>query len=69
MDRIAVNERGVDDPVEEHAAPLPADRRDQEAQEWGVGHVLAIASRWMTAARRRLTSRVHQDGFVITLTS
>ena len=69
MDRISVDQRGVDDPVEEHAAPLPADGRDQEAQESGVGHVPTAASRRMTAPRRRSTSRVHQVGFVITFTS
>jgi len=62
VDRISVAERGVDDPVEKHAAPLPAHRRDQEAQERRVGHVPAAASRRMTAARIRLTNRVHQSG-------
>jgi len=53
---------GVDDPVEEHAAPLPADGGDQEAQERRVGHVPTAASRRMTAARRRPTNRVRHVG-------
>ena len=69
MDGIAVDEGGVDDPVEQHAAPLPADGRDQEAQDRGIGHVPTAASRRMTTARIRFTNRVHQVGFVITLTS
>jgi len=69
MDRIAVGESGVHDPFEEHATALPADRRDQEAQEMPVRHAVAAASRRMTAARMRLTNRVHRVGFVITWTS
>jgi len=69
VDRIAVGESGLHDPFEKHATALPADRRDQEAQEMPVRHAVAAASRRMTAARMRLTNRVHRVGFVITLTS
>ncbi len=69
MSRVAVGEGGVHDPFQEHATPLPADRRDQEAQEMRVGHAVAAARRRMTAERMRFTNRVHRVGFVITRTS
>ena len=69
MDRVAIDEGRVHHPIEEDAAPLPADRGHQETQERRVGHVPTAASRRMTAVRRRLTNRVHQVGFVITFTS
>ena len=69
VDRIAVGDGRVHDPLVEHAPALAADGGYQETQEPRVGHVVTAASRRMTACRTRLTSRVHRVGFLITLTS
>jgi hypothetical protein len=69
VNRVAVRDGRIHDPIEEHAAPLPADGRDQETQQPAVGHGVTAASRRMTAARARLMNRVQREGFAISLTS
>ncbi len=67
MDRIAVEQPGVHDPLREHAAALPADGGHEHREDPGVAH--APASRLITAARTRESQRVHRLGFVMTFTS
>src|SRR5207253_8757994 len=69
VDLEAVGQRRVDDPLEEDAATLPADGRDQDGEEPRVAHAVTAARRPMTARRTRATKRVHRVGFAITLTS
>src|SRR3989449_6490762 len=69
VDLEPVGERGLHDPLEEDAAALPADGRDQDGEEPRVTHAVTAARRPMTTRRTRATKRVHRVGFAITLTS
>ena len=69
VDRIAVEQRRVHDPVEEDAAPLAADGGDQDAQEPRVAHTGTAARRRITARRAPARTRVQRVGFSTTFTS